>query len=225
MFLLKRSHRRQGYHCLKNRTDNHLLSHGRTRSLVRGRSQPTNAMVIFLWGVIMSIKKAKAYNKVYREIHKEEQKAYQKVYREIHKEEQKAYQKVYREIRKEEIKAYNTDYYKDHQEEIKDQKKGYSKDNKEKISTYLKSYRKNNPLKIRGNKAKRRASEIHRTPKWLTIKDLKDIKMFYENCPVGYHVDHIIPLQGKFVSGLHVLSNLQYLTPQENFSKSNKYSL
>lgn len=49
------------------------------------------------------------------------------------------------------------------------------------------------------------------------------VREFYEKRPVGYVVDHIIPLQGKLVSGLHVIWNLQYLTPQENLSKGNKY--
>lgn len=45
------------------------------------------------------------------------------------------------------------------------------------------------------------------------------IKQIYENCPVGYEVDHIIPLSK---GGLHHEDNLQYLTIKENRSKGNK---
>lgn len=60
---------------------------------------------------------------------------------------------------------------------------------------------------------------VQRTPKWA---DLVSIRTKYINCPKGMHVDHIIPLRGKYVSGLHVVDNLQYLTPEENLLKSNK---
>jgi 5-methylcytosine-specific restriction endonuclease McrA len=50
----------------------------------------------------------------------------------------------------------------------------------------------------------------------------KDIIQIYEARPEGTQVDHIIPINGENVSGLHVPWNLQYLTPEENNAKSNK---
>lgn len=68
--------------------------------------------------------------------------------------------------------------------------------------------------------AKRRAALLQRTPPWANTQA---IEYFYQQCPEGHHVDHIVPLRGKYVSGLHVLENLQYLTKEENLKKSNKY--
>lgn len=56
-------------------------------------------------------------------------------------------------------------------------------------------------------------------PSWVDKEALKNI---YDNCPKGMEVDHIVPLSGKIVSGLHVPWNLQYLTPEENKRKTNK---
>lgn len=47
------------------------------------------------------------------------------------------------------------------------------------------------------------------------------IALFYINCPKNKVVDHVIPLLGKLVSGLHVKWNLQYLTPKQNGKKGN----
>jgi len=71
------------------------------------------------------------------------------------------------------------------------------------------------------NKKSRQGYKRERTPVWSDLKKIKDIK---SKCPSGYHVDHIIPLMGSNVSGLHVPENLQYLTPRANLSKGNKFN-
>ena len=78
---------------------------------------------------------------------------------------------------------------------------------------------KNNPEYNRF-RAKLNKKHIKRaTPDWVNKAELKRI---YDERPEGHHVDHIIPLRGEKVSGLHVPWNLQYLEASENISKSNK---
>lgn len=72
--------------------------------------------------------------------------------------------------------------------------------------------------------AKYRAERAKRVPIWYNTQH-DEIKAFYKACPDGYQVDHVIPLRGDNVSGLHVITNLQYLTPEDNLKKSNRYTI
>ena len=83
-------------------------------------------------------------------------------------------------------------------------------------------YKSNGKKSGRHNSALRRARIRDACPAWA---DLQEIKEFYNNCPKGYHVDHIIPLTNEYVCGLHVIENLQYLPAHENIAKSNKFNL
>ena len=78
------------------------------------------------------------------------------------------------------------------------------------------------PGRKNADTAARRANLVLRTPSWANLNAIKEV---YENCPKGYHVDHIVPLRGKTVSGFHVETNLQYLPKTENMRKHNHYSL
>ena len=81
-------------------------------------------------------------------------------------------------------------------------------------------WRKNNLSYDAMRQRERTALKNQRFPSWANRDKIKKI---YQNCPVGFHVDHIVPLKGKFVSGLHVEFNLQYLPALENIRKKNHY--
>ena len=69
--------------------------------------------------------------------------------------------------------------------------------------------------------ARQRAKRLLRFPDWADEKAIYEI---YENCPEGHDVDHIVPLLGKKVSGLHIPENLQYLPSYINrYVKTNKW--
>jgi 5-methylcytosine-specific restriction endonuclease McrA len=100
---------------------------------------------------------------------------------------------------------------------------------RDRIAAANSAWRKANPAKCREIKSRRRAAKLQRTPKWLTQEHKRQIFEIYkqalESCKflgVEIHVDHIVPLQGKNVSGLHVPWNLQLLTGPDNSQKRNR---
>lgn len=144
------------------------------------------------------------------------------------KEQHLATNRAYYEKNKEKKAASNRSWYERTQEERRAARREYYAKDPEKAVATNRDWRKKNAHLISSYSAKRRAAAIRRTPAWLQESDFQYISGLYESCKiitaltgVQHHVDHILPLQGKYVSGLHVPSNLQILTASENSKKLN----
>ena len=111
----------------------------------------------------------------------------------------------------------------------KNSKKWYS-ENKEACYSYSKKYKELNRGRYASYEKKRHAAKLSACPSWLTEDELWLIDEVYEISAlrskvtgVKHHVDHIVPLQGADVCGLHVPHNLQVLTMLDNIKKGNRH--
>ena len=128
----------------------------------------------------------------------------------LRKGQEKAYQKEYRELKR-------------------DKRSNYSRDFNKNNKGYFQNWRAMNTDKTRAYAQIYRFRKKSGTPGWLTEDQLHQIEAFYchaRDCEIvsgeKYHVDHIIPIKGENICGLHVPWNLQVLPADVNISKSNK---
>lgn len=127
------------------------------------------------------------------------------------------------------VRQFNKQHYVDNREQIIQNVTKYWQQNKSwlapKLKHTYKMYRDANKGRYAYHCRTRQARLLQATPLWLTIDQKKQMIDLYEEAKAkGMNVDHIIPLRGKTVCGLHVPWNLQLLNPSENFQKSNKLS-
>ena len=124
------------------------------------------------------------------------------------------------------VLAQAAQYRAEHKEEERRNRAAHYQKNKDRVAEVTKAYRLANRDLYRAAGARRRAAKLQATPPWA---DLAAIAEFYSEAArlttetgILHEVDHIYPLQGKDVCGLHVPGNLQIITRAENRSKSNK---
>jgi len=150
----------------------------------------------------------RAYMVEYRKCNHHKTIMYQREYREKNKETLEIMAKVRRAKNKAHKARYDAVYFADNPPDT-DKVRAKSHDwyvrNKAKVLAHSRAYQ---------------ARKLHRSVAWA---DDDAIQFFYECRPVGCDVDHIIPLQGKNISGLHVENNLQWLPKSENRAKGNRW--
>ena len=135
-------------------------------------------------------------------------------YRQANKEREAPIRKKWADANKDKMKAYAKAHY---------------EANREEYAAKSKAYRQANPAVNNANSANYRARKAQRTPLWA---DLAKIKQYYEEAQrlteltgITFHVDHVIPLRGKKVSGLNVHNNLDVIPFYENVRKSNSFDV
>ena len=110
--------------------------------------------------------------------------------------------------------------------------KKWREENRDQNNAVNRDWNARNKPKKAALEAKRRAAILQRTPNWLTDDDLWIIEEAYDLAALrtqtfgfAWHVDHVIPLQGRKVSGLHVPENLQVIPGSDNVKKHNSYTV
>jgi hypothetical protein len=125
------------------------------------------------------------------------------------------------------------EYYEENKDAIKTYARQYAArrtaENPEANREKVRKWKKDNPGKLAAQKKARKLAKTGATPKWLTKEHRAQMAALYlqaqiwtEVTGVPYHVDHIIPLNGENVCGLHVPWNLRAIKGEENLKKSNK---
>lgn len=132
----------------------------------------------------------------------------------------------WREANPEKKRENDRQYRKANPEKKREQSRKWSAANPEKVREGDRRWRAANRDKRNAFGAARKSRKLNATPPWA---DLAAIKSIYAECArivadtgVAHHVDHIVPLQGRTVCGLHVETNLQILTASENIKKGNR---
>ena len=156
-----------------------------------------------------------------------------KIYREKNKDKMREYQKTYRAEHKDKAKSYAKAYYLGNKQKLitrsKNRYEAKKEDILEKSKVYRASYRKRTTTKaLRAEYQTRRSRLIEQaTPKWANIEAIRQIYLQaqYVTNTTGilHHVDHIVPLKGKDICGLHIETNLRVIPAVDNISKGNKF--
>jgi hypothetical protein len=100
----------------------------------------------------------------------------------------------------------------------------WTAENPDKMREHSAKWHAKNPDKARAKKARRRAAQLQATPPWADRSKIAAVyaeQQKYIDLGLDVHVDHIVPLRGVNVCGLHVHWNLRIILAEDNLRKRN----
>lgn len=133
----------------------------------------------------------------------------------------------YEQTRKKQL-AKNEEWKLNNQEKYKQYHQEYYLKTKFVHDKRTREWFRNHPEYGRHRQNIRRSLLLKRLPKWANVEKIKEIYkealLLKQKTNQDFHVDHIVPLRGKNVSGLHVEYNLQIISAKENMNKGNHFA-
>jgi hypothetical protein len=142
------------------------------------------------------------------------------------------YQKAYRQAKAQHIAESKKQWKLRNSAHVKAKDRAYAEEHPDRRAAARARWDARNPGVTSAAKSKNRAERIKRIPTWLSEDDKWMIAQAHDIAQLrtklfgfAWHVDHVIPLKGKMVSGLHTPYNLQVIPAKANVSKNNRYEV
>ena len=121
---------------------------------------------------------------------------------------------------REKILKSRAEYYQRNRQTVDASRASWRARNIERARTYTSAWAKRNRAKTQAILYKYRSTKLQAVPLWFEKEAVEEV--YKKAAEMGFHVDHVVPLQGKTVCGLHCWANLQVLAPEINIAKSNR---
>lgn len=176
-----------------------------------------------------NIEQIKEYDRMRYARDRDRKLSYQKNYYQENREAVAEYKRRYQVENSIELSAKASARYFANHEEEKEKRRCYYENNMDAVKRRTREWALANPDRVKENKQRRRAALADRLPLWygeldeFIMNEAADLARRREiETGIPWHIDHIYPLLGRKVSGLHCGLNIQVIPAYLNLYKKNR---
>lgn len=115
-------------------------------------------------------------------------------------------------------------WYQENKHKKNESSRSWYLQNKDSVAKRSAEWLRSNPVKSRQINARKKAIKLRATPSWADsdlVTGMYEAAELFRRVGIRMEVDHIVPLKGKTVSGLHTHDNLQLMVSKKNAAKNN----